>query len=181
MADLARVTGGAAVSPPSISGSDINWSTGPAPPVLTEPSVAIVLYPGGPAIHQGSEQDDSLTGGVAGEGIHGLYGDDTLLGGGGNDTLIGGGDAGDTLVLRSVTLDDFITGLKLQSNLLDWILPGDEPPQLHARIEADGIRFYADQTYMAGTGGAHTMATGTLTIGGETIDFRSIAVFRLEP
>ncbi|VVO94468.1 hypothetical protein PS903_02452 [Pseudomonas fluorescens] len=97
-------------------------------------TLAVQDVPAGPAVINGTPNNDTLTGTDANEQLFGGAGNDTLNGGGGNDILVGGtgadkltGGAGADVFRYTATLDSYRTSATSSSDqILDFDVAADK-------------------------------------------------------
>ncbi|VVP23508.1 hypothetical protein PS874_03830 [Pseudomonas fluorescens] len=97
-------------------------------------TLAVQDVPAGPAVINGTPNNDTLTGTDANEQVFGGAGNDTLNGGGGNDILVGGtgadkltGGAGADVFRYTATLDSYRTSATSSSDqILDFDVAADK-------------------------------------------------------
>ncbi|WP_339499188.1 putative Ig domain-containing protein [Pseudomonas silesiensis] len=97
-------------------------------------TLAVQDVPAGPAVINGTPNNDTLTGTDANEQLFGGAGNDTLNGGGGNDILVGGtgadkltGGAGADVFRYTATLDSYRTSSTSSSDqILDFDVAADK-------------------------------------------------------
>ncbi|MGR3377318.1 hypothetical protein [Salipiger abyssi] len=113
--------------------------------------------PIGTGTPEGTEGDDRLTGGAAGDVIDGLGGNDTLDGGAGADTL-DGGDGTDTLIGGEG--DDVLIGGTSAADLRDVVYGGADEDSIDGGYGNDELRGDSGNDTIIGGYGADTIIGG---------------------
>ncbi|MEM9273392.1 MAG: hypothetical protein AAGA80_10590 [Cyanobacteria bacterium P01_F01_bin.143] len=116
----------------------------------TNSGKSYVLFGNNTEVIEGTDDDDSLEGGVKGEEINGLRGKDTIVGNGGND-LLDGGDNSDRL---------------FGNNGSDTLLGGNGDDSLFGQLANDSLQGGNGNDSLEGNSGNDTLVGG---VGNDTL------------